>query len=388
MGPVRRTVAVRHPKGPRPWRRGLRSWAGLALGGAAVLLGCDAGPTPEEGGGPPPVTVQVVTAEPVELPVTRSAVGSLRGPETTAVASEIAGTVVFFDIPEGQRVAQGHVLIRLDDAEARAGLTVARARHRNASLRLDRLRSLRAESVSSEQAHDDAVSEFETTRGELEEAETRLAKTVIRAPFAGVLGLRRVSLGQYLAPGQAIVELTQVDPLELVFDLPQRRAGEVAIGQRVLGLIGRCEARFQATVQAVDPQVDPITRTVRVEARVPNPDGTLFPGMAARIQLVVGSVPAAIVVPREAIVRIGTKHVVYVLNGDGQAAQREVELGEFFADGIHLRSGVAAGERVVVAGQQKLRPGAQTRVEPYEPTLNPTLALGRRPDENGCEFSR
>ena len=349
----------------------------LAVSGAVVSTGCGEESQQQGGGGRPPVIVQVVAVEPRDLPRTLSAVGSLQSPQMTTVASEIAGKVVSVDIPEGQRVERRHVLARLDDAEARAERTIAAARLRNARDRLARLESLRAESVSSEQAFDDAKSEFDAAGGEFERAETRLEKTTIRAPFTGVLGLRQVNVGQYVEPGDPIVEITQVHPLELVFSLPQRHVSEIAVGQTVLGMVGLCEARFEARVDAVDPRVDPATRSVRVNALVPNENGALFAGMSVRVRLLVGTIPGALVVPQEAIVRQGTKHIVYSVDGEGLAQQHEVALGEFFVDGVHVPYGLAAGARVVAAGQQKLSPGTPTRAQPYEQTDNPNLELGR-----------
>jgi membrane fusion protein (multidrug efflux system) len=358
--------------------------AGIAATGA-LLWGCGADPGQEGGGGPPPIAVQVVAATASELPRTLAAVGSLQSPETTTVASEISGTAVAVDIPEGRYVKAGHLLARLDDAEARASLSIARARLRNAETRLARLRSLRESKVSSEQALDDAVAEFDAGQGAVDEAETRLLKTKIRAPFDGILGLRQINQGQYVDGGTPVVEITQVDPLELEFGLPQRHASELEVGQRVLGTVGQCGQRFQAEVDAIDPRVDPGTRAVRLQAVVPNEDGRLLPGMAVRVRLVVGRIPDAVVIPQEAIIRQGTKHLAYVLDGEDRAHQRELTLGTFFVDGVHVPAGVDAGDRVVVAGHQKLRPGAPTLPQPYEPTENPNLELGWFGPDADCE---
>jgi membrane fusion protein (multidrug efflux system) len=347
-----------------------------AAGAIALLWGCGGESRREGDEDPPPVVVQVVTAAASELPRTLAAVGSLQSPETTTVASEIAGTTVAIDIPEGRYVKAEHLLARVDDAEARAVLSIARARLTNATARLARLRSLRASSVSSQQALDDAVAEFDAAQGEVDEAETRLRKTEIRAPFAGILGLRQVNQGQYLDPGDPIVEITQVDPLELEFALPQRHASELELDQIVLGTVGQCGQRFEARVDAIDPRVDPATRAMRLQAAVPNLDGVLFPGMAVRVRLVIGAISDAVVIPQEAIIRQGTKHRVYVVDGEGRARQRDVSLGTFFVDGVHVRAGVEPGDTVVVAGHQKLRPGAATRPQPYQPTENPNLELG------------
>lgn len=374
------------------WERSrtqLQQILGLAAAAAIALQwGCGGESRREGDGGPPPVVVQVVTATASELSRTLAAVGSLQSSETTTVASEIAGTTVALDIPEGRYVKAGHLLARLDDAEARATRSIARARLTNATARLSRLRSLRASSVSSEQALDDAVAEFDAAQGEVDEAETRLRKTEIRAPFAGILGLRRVNQGQYLDPGDPVVEISQVDPLELEFGLPQRYAGELELDQTVFGTVGECGQRFEARVDAIDPRVDPATRSMRLQASVPNPDGALFPGMAVRVRLVIGAISDAVVIPQEAIIRQGTKHRVYVVDGEGRAHQHDVTLGTFFADGVHVRTGVDPGETVVVAGHQKLQEGAPTRPQPYQAIENPNLQLGWFGPDGNCGADR
>jgi len=336
-------------------------------------------------GGRPPVRVQVAVAAPQDLPRTIASVGSLESSDMTTVSAEIDGRITDLDIPEGQLVEKGHVLARIDDAESKATLSVMRARRDNARDRLARLEKLRKQSVSSEQAYDDATAEYDAASGAYLEARSRLEKTIVTAPFTGVLGLEQVNVGQYAESGMPIVELTRVDPLELRFSVPQRYAADATVGQRLSGRVGSCGASFAAEVTAIDPRIDVATRSLRLEASVPNPDGTLLPGMAVSLRLVVGSIPQAIVVPQEAVVRQGTKHIAYVLDEEDRAQQRNVELGQFFVDGVHLVSGVEPGARVVTAGQQKLRPGAATDPEPFEPVDNPNLELGRIGPEGRCD---
>ncbi len=343
---------------------------------ALLLVACGESPAAVPAG-PPPAAVQVVTAATQVLPRTLSAVGSLEGPDMTTIAAEIAGTVAEIEVPEGQRVEAGFVLARLDDAEARAALTVASARLENARARLARQEPLHAQGVASEQALVDARAEVRGAEGAYGEASTRLDKHTIRTPFAGVLGLRKVNAGQYVPAGQPIVELTPVDALELRFYLPQKDLPSLAPGQTVAGVVGRCEARFEGKVAAVDPRVDPATRMVGVQAVVAGKPGELHPGMAVRVRLLVDEVPDAILLPQEAIVRQGTRYVVYTVDAQGLAQPRDVSLGEFFVDGVHVTNGVAAGEQVIVSGQQKLQPGSPVAPQPWEATQNPNVDVGR-----------
>ena len=335
----------------------------------------------------PAIPVQVVTAAPTDLPRVLSAVGTLSSSETTVVSAEITGTVTSFDIPEGRPVESGHLLATLDDAEAQAATAVARARFQSAQNRQDRTSSLRAASVASQQAADDARAELDAARGALQEAQTRLDKTRIHAPFAGILGLRQVNRGQYLDSGDPVVELTRTDPLELEFAIPQRHSALIELDQRVLATVGLCGLRFEGRVDAIDPQVDPRTRRLRLQATVSNPDGELRPGMSTRVRLLVDMYPGALVVPQEAIIRYGTKFLIYTLDEAGVASQREVELGDYFVDGVHVTEGLEPGATVVVTGHQKLRPGALAAPQPHTPVENELLQLGWHGPTAECRTS-
>jgi membrane fusion protein (multidrug efflux system) len=311
--------------------------------------------------------------------------GSLQSPQSTQLAAERAGRLVFLDVPEGQEVKAGHVLARIDYEQAQAAVRVARARYQHAKETLARLQALPARATS-QQALDDARAELEAATGQLEDAQVALRKTTITAPFTGVLSLRQVSLGAYLDAGDPIVRITQVRPLHLVFSLPQRYIPQVKLGQTVRGAVSNCEERFTARVSAIDPFIDPDTRSVKIQAIVPNEAGRLLPGMAADVRLEVEHIPDALLIPQEAVIRQGTKRLVYTVDPDGYVQSKEVILGLFFVKQVQVESGVHAGELVVAAGHQKLRPGAKVEPRPYEPVDNPNVDLGVNGDTVPCEF--
>lgn len=359
----------------------------LATSVLVAVAGC--GDEPSGPTGPPdfPIPAHVLTVAPVDLPRMISAVGSLESPEMTTVASEIAGTIVVLDVPEGEFVERGRIVMRLDDTEARASLKVARAGRRNAQDRLARMKQLFQGGVASQQQLDDATSAFDAADGSHRAAKTRLAKHVLRAPYSGTLGLRQVDLGDYVDPGDPIVEISDTGALELRFGLPQRHRAEVAREQVVHGVVGRCGPTFEARVIAVDPRVDPETRMVGVRAAVPNDAGALAPGMAVRVRLVVGEYPDALLVPQEAIVRIGTKHIVWVLGEEDRASSRNVTLGDYSLDQVHVTSGIVPGDRVVLDAHQKLqvRPNSivAASAPPEDPESNPVVGTGAF-DVAGC----
>lgn len=331
------------------------------------------------------VVVETVTVEAEAIPLLVIAVGTFESPQSTMVSSEVSGIVTLLDVPEGSEVESGRVLARVDSRQADAQLTVAEARYRYTRDTLERLRSLHRDGLVSRQELDDAASAYEQAAGVLEESRTSVKQTEVRAPFPGQLGLREVSLGAFVSAGQALVRLTQTDPLRLVFTLPERDAGRIAIGQKIYGIAGDCTARFDAEVQIIDATIDPASRTIRAQATVANPDRSLRAGMSARLSLQVGRRDGALTVPHEAVVRRGTVQLVYVVTQGDAIEEREVVLGQSLLDRVEVRQGISAGDVVVVAGQQRIRPDSVAEVRPHRPVVNPKLALGA-PAPEQCEL--
>lgn len=330
--------------------------------------------------------VETVTAEPRSLARTIAAVGTLESPQVTDVAAEIGGKIVRLDVPEGETVQAGRLLAKLDDVQARARVRVARARLQDAERQVRRARELLAARVDTQDRLDAARIARDGAQAEVEEAEAALEKTEIRAPFAGRLGLRRIDLGAYVAPGTPIVQITQTSPLDLVFHVPQRHLAKLREGQRVRGAFDHCRVVFEGTVRIVEPLLDARTRSVRVKAEVPNADGVLAPGVGVDVRLEVERIADALVIPQSAIVRQGTRHRIFVVNGESTAQARDVTFGEFLPEGVEITSGLAAGEQVVAAGHQKLMPGAPVAPQPHRIVDNPILALGTADSDRPCEF--
>jgi len=331
---------------------------------------------------PPPLPVQVATAERTSMPIELNAVGSFQSPETTTVAADVSGLIVFLDTPEGRLVRAGHLLARLDESASRAAQQVTEARERNARAELERVKPLYEDGVVPRSTYDDAVADLEVAEGQLAETRTRLGKNEVRAPFTGVLSLQTAQMGQYVSSGDAIVRLTKVNPLELIFTVSESDAGKLRAGQPIEGRVGRCGDAFSGVVEALDSTVDSATRTLSVQARVANEAGTLRPGMSARVRIVVGSLGDAILVPRPALVHQGTRYLIYTVDESGAVAERDVVPGQFLVDRVEIRRGLDGGEQVIVAGHQKVRPGARVAAVPWQPVENPLLALGDREGED------
>lgn len=349
------------------------------------VVACQSGGSGPGAGGRPPISVQTVTVTPTPIPRSLSAMGGLKSPKTTELAAERPGKVVFLDIPEGQEVKVGHVLARIDYDQAQAAVDIAQARYKNAQETLARLKTLPAKATS-QQALDDAQASLDAAEGQLADVKVALQKTTIATPFSGVLSLRQVSLGAYLDAGDPIVRLTQIRPLHLIFSLPQRFVSQVKLGQTVHGASSNCEEKFTAQVTAIDPFLDPATRSVQIQATVPNESGRLLPGMATNVRLEVENIPDALLIPQEAVIRQGTKRLVYTVEADGYVQSKEIILGLSFVSQVQVETGLHAGEIVVTAGHQKLRPGAKVDPKPYTPITNPNLDLGVSGSTVPCKF--
>jgi membrane fusion protein (multidrug efflux system) len=310
-----------------------------------------------QAGGPPfiPVNMMKVTASPVSSTV--SAVGALIAEDSVVLRPEIDGRIVKLLFKEGQPVKQGAVLVVLDSADQRARVAGAQADLKLAESRYKRNEELVAQNFISKQALDEARANLDVTRARLQQEQAALDKTTIRAPFTGVAGLREVSPGAYVNKGDDIVRLDALGTLKLEVPVPETYLPLVHVGLPVTLTVDALPGQtFSGKVHAIDPVVDPVSRNVRVRARIANPKGQLKPGMFARATADLGGKTSAIVLPEQVIVPRPDGSYVF-LAVDGKAELRKVTLGKREPGRVEIVSGVAVGDTVVLDGQIKLRPG-------------------------------
>ena len=311
--------------------------------------------------GPPPVAVETAAVERSPITATITAVGTLQADESVVIRPEIAGRVTELAIDEGAAVRAGTVLLRLDDSILRAELAQAEADLALAKSDYERNVDLFKKGSGSARARDEATANLEATTARVALARARLDKTVVRAPFGGLLGLREVSVGDYVTPGQSIVNLEDVDPVKVDFRVPEVFLARLRAGQGLSVEVDAFAGRtFEGEVFALDPRIDAEGRSVALRARIANPDGVLRPGLFARVTLVTARREDALLVPEEAIFARGEQLFVYRVI-EGKAELTPVRLGERQGARVEVTEGLAAGERVVSAGHHKLRPGAPVR---------------------------
>lgn len=310
-----------------------------------------------QAGGPPfvPVNMMKVSATPVSSTV--NAVGALIAEDSVVLRPEIDGRIERLLFREGQPVKKGAVLVVLDSAEQRARVAAAEADLKLAESRYRRSEELVAQNFISRQALDEARANLDILRARLRQEQVALGKTAIRAPFAAVAGLRQVSPGAYVGKGDDIVRLDALGTLKLEVPVPETYLPLVRIGQPITLTVDALPGqRFSGKVHAIDPVIDPVSRNVRVRARIANPSATLKPGMFARAVADLGGRTEAILLPEQVVVPRPDGNYVFLAVG-GKAELRKVTLGKREPGRVEIVSGIAAGDTVVLDGQIKLRPG-------------------------------
>jgi len=330
--------------------------AALALLKFTVLRGGDNRPAARAGGGDdavPRVTATVVSSERLSDRV--SSVGTVLPNEEVDVRSEIAGRVVSIDFNEGARISNGQLLVKINDSELRAQLARAESRLAIARDETDRQKQLFDQTLTSEREYNNSVNEANVASAEVALIRAQLDKTEIRAPFAGVVGLRSVSEGSYVSPTTLITTLRDISTVKIDFTIPERYASRVKTGDRVQFHVQGSPRTYDAVVYALETGIDEATRTLRVRARASNPDGDLVPGAFADV-----TVPLvereALTIPAFALMPQLKGHVVYVYQNGG-AQTRAVEIGTRTDERVEIVTGLAPGDTVITSALQQLKPG-------------------------------
>ena len=310
---------------------------------------------------PPAVRIHVVRAEP--LAETLISPGTLVANERIEVVSENAGLIKKIHLDEGARVKAGDLLIKIDDSELITERDRITARLELAERQAKRQNELHEQGLISDDELEVATTEADALKAELAQVGVRLAKTEIRAPFAGIVGLRRVSEGAFLSPQTRIVTLVQSDPMKLEFAVPERYSDRFRPGDSVAFRVEGIEGDRRAKIYAIEPSVDPATRTVPMRATTPNADFRLLPGAFADVMIAVREVPDALTVPSIAVIpELGGKKLWVLENGAAQP--RQIETGIRTGDRVEVTHGIAAGDAVITSGIQILRPGLPVKVVP------------------------
>ncbi len=286
------------------------------------------------------------------------ATGAIEAVQSIELRPAVEGRLVEIYAREGSEVTRGTPLFKVDDAELLAQVARLEADRDLARQALERTRQLMDEKASSEADLEQAEANARSTQAQLELQQVRLDRTVVRAPFTGVVGERLASLGDYVNTSTRLVTLQTVDPQRAAFDIPERYSGRLRVGQEVSFRVAAvADKEFAGVVDFVNPVVQLPARTIRVKAVVRNRNRTLKSGMFIEARLATGVIPDAVIVPEDAILPLQGADFVWAIV-DGAATRRQVKLGVRMPGLVQIRSGVEAGEHVVVGGLERLSEGA------------------------------
>ena len=317
--------------------------------------------------GPPgqrQITVESMVVAPSRLESTVEAVGTVLADASATLRAEVPGQVIEQHFEEGERVGKGDPLFSIEATVLEAEANEARANVEQSEAAYKRAQELVKNQLVSATEFDTARANYNVAVARLNSALARLSKTVIRAPFDGFVGLRRINIGDYATIGQAVVNVVRLDPLRVDFTLPETLLARLHPGLGIDVSVGAFPREtFEGVVTAVDPQIDVVGHNLDVRARLPNSDLRLRPGLFAKVSVTLAVNPEALLVPEEAIWPIGNEKTLYVIE-EGVAKRRVVEIGDRKPGMVEIVSGLAAGEEIVVAGQMKLFEGAAVKTVP------------------------
>lgn len=349
----------------------------VALGILVLLVGVVAGvkalqigqliASGQEKGGPPPETVSTAQVTTEQWDRSVESVGSMRAVQGSDLSTELSGVVTKIHFENGQEVQEGDLLVELDTQTEEANLRSAEAEADLARTVYERTKMLRTNNTVPQSEMDTAESNLRKMNALVEQLKSTIRKKQVRAPFGGQLGIREVNLGQFVDNGDKIVSLQSLDPIFVDFLLPQQLLSQVAPGSKLRVLTDVYPGKtFDGELTAVNAEIDPVTRNIRLQGTLQNPDGLLRPGMFGRVILSLGEAEEVTAIPVTAIVAATYGDSVFVVtektgeDGSEQLAveQRFIRTGRSEGDFVAVTEGLAPGETVVTAGAFKLRNGS------------------------------
>jgi multidrug efflux system membrane fusion protein len=332
---------------------------------------------------PPPAPVAAVQAKVQDMPRYLEGIGTLTAVRQVTLSPEVAGRVTQVMFQAGQKVKSGEPLVQIYDAPDRADLGNYQAQERLAQVNLGRARVLAAKEFGSKQSQDQAQMALDQAHAGIARTNAVISQKLLRAPFAGELGIRQVNLGQYLNPGNPIATLTDLDSMFVDFTLPEQASGQLKIGQEVELSSDAFPAKiFTGKLTTIEPQLDAQTRSIKLEATVPNPGHLLLPGMFANARIVLPPQHDVVTVPETAVEYTPYGTSVYIIKPVGKddkgqpkyiASQSFVKLGERRNGDVAVLSGLKPGQMVASSGQLKIINNAPVRLSAAGPLQQPAV---------------
>lgn len=308
----------------------------------------------------PPMPVEVARVKVQNVADQFEAIGTIEAVEAITVVSEIDAAIISLPFEEGGYVKSGELIAQLDDSQLAAEVLRTEALFSQSKAYYNRIKTLVEQKVGTLQSLDNAAADLKVAEANLELAKARFNKTRIVAPFSGMVGSRRVSVGAFLRAGEIITELANIDEIRVTLSVPERFLSELKRGSEVtVSTSAYSDHKLKGKVVVIEPVVDPAMRTARVVVRLPNPGRKFLPGMSANVSVVLSERPNALTIPSESVFASGNQSFVFIVKPDSTVARSEITLGTQLPEVVEVVKGLKEGEQVVKAGHQKLFDGAK-----------------------------
>ncbi|MCC2548184.1 efflux RND transporter periplasmic adaptor subunit [Hymenobacter sp. BT175] len=336
---------------------------GAAGGGGGGKGGPGGAGGPGGKGGGQKLPVQVYVVKPTNLSDEVAATGSVLADESVIIKSELSGKITSLNIREGQPVRKGQLLFSINADEAQAAISKQQFNIKLFRDQERRQRTLLEKEYISAQEYEQANTQLQTAQSDLRALQASLEKAYVRAPFDGVLGLTTATVGTYVSPGYEITTLSRVRPVKIDFAVPGRFAPNVRVGDVVSVTDETTNKKYDAKVYAIDPQIDPVSRTQPVRARYANTSNELRPGAFVKVNLQLGESTDALQVPTESVIPEASGYSVYTVKG-GKMVPKKVKIGIRSDKVIQITDGLAVGDSVIRTGILQVKPGDAVRATP------------------------
>jgi membrane fusion protein, multidrug efflux system len=317
---------------------------------------------PGKGGATAAVNVDGIVVSPESFANSLSVSGSIEANEQVQIRSEVSGLATGIYFKEGTNVSKGQLLLKINDLELQAQLSQALTKQKLAAETEYRAGELLKKEAISKEEYDVALADLRSLQSETQLTRAQLAKTQIRAPFSGKIGLRTVSSGEYVTPTTTIANLVSINPVKITFSVPEKYAGQIKLNTAINFTVAGSDKKYTAKVYAIEPSIDMTTRTLQLKATAANPSGELLPGSFAKIDLPLSNVDDAMLIPTEAVIPVLKGKKVFV-SEQGKAKEVMVETGTRTEKSILITSGLKVGDTVLTTGMMSLKPETPVKIK-------------------------
>lgn len=315
----------------------------------------------KEGKSAPATTVDGIIVKLSKFDTDLEVTGAVEANESVVLKSEVSGLVTGIYFKEGTTVSKGSVLVKVNDRDIQAQLQDALTKQKLSATNENRAKQLLEKGAISQEEYDTSLADLRSFQSQANLVRAQLAKTTIRAPFSGRIGLRSISAGTYLTPATVIANLISTNPVKITFSVPEKYAAQIKIGSEITFATEGSAKQNTGKIYAIEPGINAATRTLQIRALAKNEDNALLPGSFAKIKLALTTMENAILIPNQAVIPVLKGKIVYVQK-DGKAQEVQVQAGTRTDENIVITSGLKAGDTVLTTGSMSLKKDAPVKV--------------------------